>query len=214
MRLVLVVVILSGCAVMPVWSASTGPDVAVAWNVTVSGIPGAVARMAFGPVLVPNIQKLGAATPSGPDETVSGCTKLPPRTGTNDTRMPATAFPAASVTRTAGRIGTCVFASAVWLSPAASVILTAAPGVAVAVNVAGLAPATLARSVFVPAVEPSVQLPSVATPSAPDVAGEPVTLPPPAVVANDTAAPATALPYWSRTATAGATETGVLCTAV
>src|SRR6266550_8310029 len=113
MRLVLLVVILSGCAAMALWSASTGPAVAVAWNMTVSAMPDAVARMVFGPVFVPNIQKLGAATPSGPDETVSGWTKLPPRIGTNATRMPATAFPAASVARTAGGIGTCVLASAV-----------------------------------------------------------------------------------------------------
>src|SRR6266566_7949837 len=113
MRLVLLVVILSGCAARALWSAATGLDVAVAWNMTVSAMPDAVARIVFEPVLVPNIQKLGAATPSGPDEAVSGWTKLPPRIGTNVTRMPATAFPAASATRRAGRIGTCVLASAV-----------------------------------------------------------------------------------------------------
>src|SRR6266436_1341715 len=53
MRLVLLVVILSGCAAMALWSASTGPAVAVAWNTTVSAMPDAVARMVFAPVRVP-----------------------------------------------------------------------------------------------------------------------------------------------------------------
>src|SRR5882762_4014242 len=81
----------------------------------------------------------------------------------------------------------------------------AAPAVPVAVNVTGLPfnPVDVAVRVLAPAVLPSVQLPTVAMPLALVVGVAPVTLPPPSAGANVTATPATGLPNWSFTITAG-----------
>jgi len=92
----------------------------------------------------------------------------------------------------------------------------AAPAAPVAVKVTGLpvSPVAVAVRVFVPAVIPSVQLPSVAIPLAVVVWFGPVTLPPPDASANVTATPATGLPLASRTITAGGTATAVPVVAV
>src|SRR5712691_6026480 len=62
---------------------------------------------------------------------------------------------------------------------------------------------------LVPTAAPSVQRPTAAIPFAPEVAGVPVTLPPPSGVEKVTDAPGTGLSYWSVKRTAGAIGTGV-----
>jgi hypothetical protein len=79
--------------------------------------------------------------------------------------------------------------------------------VAVAVNVTGGKPATVAVIVFTPADGPSVQLPTVATPLAFVVAAAPVSEPPPPVTANVTATDASAFPASAITVTPGRTDT-------
>jgi hypothetical protein len=88
------------------------------------------------------------------------------------------------------------------------------PAVPVALKVTGLpampVPAAVAVSVLVPALEPSVQLSTVAIPLAfvvTAVVG--FTVPPPEPTANVTAPPATGLPLASRTITEGGEPTGV-----
>ena len=108
--------------------------------------------------------------------------------------------------------------TAVWPFPPLSAICVAAPAVPVAVNVTGLParPAEVAVRVsrLLPAVVPSVQLPTAAIPPASVVAPAPVTLPLPAAAANVTATPGTGLPNWSRTLTEGGVATAVLTVAV
>src|SRR5712691_1228091 len=65
------------------------------------------------------------------------------------------------------------------------------------------APVTVAVSVLVPGLAPTVQLPTVATPSLPVVAVRPVALPPPVATANVTWTPPTGMFDASRTSTAG-----------
>ena len=82
----------------------------------------------------------------------------------------------------------------------------AGAGVPVAEKVTGLpvSPLDVAVRVFTPAVLPSVQLPTVATPLTLVVDEVPVALPPPNATAKVTATPLTALPLWSVTRTEGA----------
>jgi hypothetical protein len=75
-------------------------------------------------------------------------------------------------------------------------------------KVAGCTLPTCARSVFAPSVGPSVQLPTVATPSWLVVCSAPVIVPPPLATEKVTVAPATAVPLTSLTRTDGATSTG------
>jgi hypothetical protein len=92
-----------------------------------------------------------------------------------------------------------------------SATCVAAPAVPVAVKVTGL-PASVpdvAVSVFVCAVEGSVQLPTVAIPLPFVVCVPPVTLPLPAAGANVTATSATGFPFASLTITEGAELTAV-----
>ena len=79
--------------------------------------------------------------------------------------------------------------------------------IAVAVNVTGGKPETVASMVLAPTVGPRIQLPTVATPLAFVVAVPPVTLPPPPVTAKVTLAPATPLPRASLSLAAGGTGT-------
>ena len=90
-------------------------------------------------------------------------------------------------------------------------MVVALPAVPVAVKVAGLPvnPVNVALSVFVPAVVPSVQLPTVATPLLPELGVAPVTDPPPLATANVTVTPATTLAFASVTFPDGATGNDV-----
>lgn len=77
---------------------------------------------------------------------------------------------------------------------------------ALAVNVTDGSEPVVATSVLGPAVGPSVQLPTRASPAALDVAAPPVT-DPPVLGVNVTTIPGTRLPNWSFTVTNGATAT-------
>src|SRR6266513_3916022 len=123
-------------------------------------------------------------------------------------------YASTAVTTTAGEITSPALVSVGWPVNTRS---TAAPGVAVAVNVTGL-PANVpevAVNVFVPTLAPRVQDVAVATPPSSVVTGTVgSTVPPPAVTANVTATPATGLPNSSVTAAAGAVATAVPTVAV
>ena len=84
----------------------------------------------------------------------------------NVTGTCATGFPFASFTITDGGVLTAVPTVAVWLVGLFAAIVAAAPAVPVAVKVTGLPESVpdVAVSVLLPAVVPSVQLPTVATP--------------------------------------------------
>ena len=100
-----------------------------------------------------------------------------------------------------------------WVETASVV---AVPGVPVAVNVTGdpVRPSLVAVSVFEPAVVPSVQLVTAATPSAPVVtAVVGSTDPPPDATANVTLTPDTGLLFASVTSTLGTTDTALPATA-
>ena len=86
----------------------------------------------------------------------------PPPVTANVTLMPATGLLLASRMMTLGGTETALPAVALWLLPALTAIELAGPAVPVALKVIGLParPADVARSVFVPAVVPNVQLPT------------------------------------------------------
>jgi hypothetical protein len=90
------------------------------------------------------------------------------------------------------------------------------PTVPVAVNVTGepVRPDTVAVNVFVPAVVPRVQDPTVAMPEAFVVADRPVPEPPPEAIAKVTVAPGTRLPPESVRTTDGAVESAEPAVAV
>ena len=90
------------------------------------------------------------------------------------------------------------------MSPASTATVVAVPARPVAVIVAGVSSPTVAVSVFVPAVVPSVQLPTVARPLASVLTVAPVTWPAPSPIAKTTSTSATGLPFASVTSTLGA----------
>ena len=96
---------------------------------------------------------------------------LPPPVDTaNVTETPETGLLFASRAITDGDVDTALPAVALWLFPPFTAIWVAAPAAALAVKVSGLParPADVAVIVllFVPAVEPRVQLPTVTMPEA------------------------------------------------
>lgn len=95
--------------------------------------------------------------------------------------------------------------------PAFTAICVAAPAVPVAVKVTGepVSDPLVAVSVLVPAVVPSVQLPTVAMPSTPVVADNPVPEPPPVAMVKVTATPLTGASVASLTITLGNVVTAV-----
>ncbi len=79
----------------------------------------------------------------------------------------------------------------------------------VALKVTVVSPVADAVRVFAPAIDPSCQLVTAATPAAPVAMGVVgLTVPPPEATANVTATPATGLPNWSVTFAAGGIATG------
>src|SRR5690348_11842859 len=132
------------------------PAVPVAVKVT--GLPLSVpdvARSVFVPAVGPRVHDVAAAIPLALLVTgVVGLTVPPPDATANVTATPATGFAFASVTRTEGGIGTAVPAVTVWLFPALTAMLAAAPGftVTVAVAVTTKVPLTVAVTVFVSAL--------------------------------------------------------------
>src|SRR5207247_694401 len=103
----------------------------------------------------------------------------PPRSEERRAATFGTGLLNSSRTSTAGGVATAVPTGALWLFPAAITRELASPSAPVAVKVSGLSPLEVAVSVFVPAVVPSVQLPTVAIPLAFVVWLAPVIVPPP-----------------------------------
>ena len=104
-------------------------------------------------------------------------------------------------------------AGVVWSAVTAHV--AAGPATPVALNdTRPPMPATVAVRTFSPAVVPSVQLPTAATPDASVTALSPVTEPPPAATAKTTVAPEMGIPPASVTSTLGGVATAVPAIAV
>src|ERR1019366_7827178 len=186
------------------------PAVPVAVNVT--GDPGSpvdVAAIVFVPGAVPRVQLPTAAMPVAVVVGAGRVTAPPPEAPANVTLTPATALPFASFTITLGAVATAEPAAALWLFPAFRAICIAVPAAPVAVNVTGdpVSPVDVAVIVFVPAVVPSVQLPTVAIPLVFVVCVPLVMLPPPEATTKVTLTPLTALPFASFTITLGSVAT-------
>src|SRR5882724_8813533 len=209
----LLAVIVPGAADTSDWPALGAPAVPVAVKVTGLPLsPGEVAVSVFAPAAVPRVQLPTVAIPLAPVVCVAPVMLPLPAAAANVTETPDTGFPFASRTITEGAVATAVFTVAVWPLPALTAMLPALPAVPVAVNVTGLpvSPGAVALRVFAPAVVPSVQDVTAASPAAVVVTGAVgFTVPPPVATANVTATPATGLPFASRTITAGLTATAV-----
>src|SRR5881396_372213 len=149
------------------------------------------------PAVVPRVQAVTTAIPlASVDTAVTGLTAPPPVVTANVTATPATGFLNWSRMSTAGGVVTAVPTVAACVSPAWIVSCVAAPAVAVAVKVTGVpVPAAVAVSVLAPAVVPSVHAIAEAIPFASvGTAVSGLTAPPPDVMANVTATPASGLP--------------------
>ena len=130
----------------------------------------------------------------------------PPEATVKVTATPETGLPWRSVTSTAGAVPTFVFTVALCVPPALTAIEPAVSATPVAWNVT-LPAAAVAVRVLAPAVVPSFQEPTVATPLAFVLCERPVADPPPEATAKVTATPATGLPKVSVTSADGAVET-------
>src|SRR6266550_4704146 len=106
-------------------------------------------------------------------------------------------------------MATAVPTVAACVSPAWIVSCVAAPAMAVAVNVTGVAVPAVAVSVLAPADVPSVQDVIVAIPLASVMTAVGLTVPLPDATAKRTGTPAVGLSNWSRTSTAGGVATAV-----
>src|SRR5205809_20342 len=104
---------------------------------------------------------------------------------------------------------TAVPTVAACVSPAWIVSCVAAPAMAVAVNVTGVAVPAVAVSVLAPADVPSVQDVIVAIPLASVMTAVGLTVPLPDATAKRTGTPAVGLSNWSRTSTAGGMASAV-----
>ena len=165
------------------------PTWAVTLNVT--GVrPVALAVVVCVPGVGPRVRVVDACPEASLTDEV-GFTEPPPDAGTQVTVTPGTGLPCASVTSTVCGVASVVPTCPTWLSPENFVRLVAGPAVPVAVNVTGLpwSEPDVAVRVLVPAVLPSVQLPTVAMPLALVVCSAPVMLPPPDAGANVTPTP-------------------------
>src|SRR5438309_188823 len=170
--------------------------------------PDELAVSVFAPSPVPSVQLPTVATPLASVVAFGPVTEPPPEPTEKVTATPETGLPWLSVTSTDGAVATLWFTVAVWPSPPLIESAPAAPAVPVAWKVTLNEPA-VAVSVFAPAVVPSFQVPTVATPAASVVALVPVAEPPPEATAKVTAAFGTGLPNWSLTSAEGAVPTFV-----
>ena len=111
----------------------TGPTVPVAVKVTGEPVtPDTVAVIVFVPTVVPRVQDVTAATPDEFVATVVAGRRVPPPEATaKATAVPETGLPPESVTRTEGAVATAEPAVAVWLLPAFTATVAAAPTVTV-----------------------------------------------------------------------------------
>src|SRR6266498_1935159 len=179
---------------------AAAPTVALAVNITgLPASPGAVAVRVFAPAVGPRVHDPTAAMPSAPVTSgVVGSTDPSPDATAKVTDTPATGFPLASFTITAGGIATAVPAAADWLSPARTAICVAGPAWSCSVtDVALLSPVAWKLNVRGPAVPVIARLVKAAVPFA-FVSTTPVppSAPPPEAIAALTAVPlvSTALP--------------------
>jgi hypothetical protein len=118
----------------------TVPTVPVAVNVTGEPeSPDTVAVSVFVPAVVPRVQEVTAAIPEEfVDTVVEGRRDPPPDATAKVTAVPDTGLPPESVTMTDGAIATAEPAVAVWLLPAFTAMVVAAPTVTVTVAVTGV----------------------------------------------------------------------------
>jgi hypothetical protein len=155
-----------------------------------------------------------------PDEfvtAVSPVTDPPPEATANVTLTPETGFPFESVTFTAGGTVTGLPAAAVCPFETGFAIAMLAAGPATPVALIVTSPDTPGVDAVIelpPAVVPSVQEPTVATPEEFVVATAPVIDPPPLATEKFTVAPFTGLLFPSTTFTEGAVVTAEPATAV
>src|SRR5207302_1598606 len=148
---------------------AAGPAVPVAVKVT--GLPVSepeVAVNVFEPAVALSVQLPTVATPLPLVVWLPPVTVPLPAATANVTATPVTGFPFASFTITDGGVLTAVPAAADWLVGLFAAIVAAVLAVPVALKVTGLplCPVEVAVSVLVPAVAPSVQFPTRATPPA------------------------------------------------
>ena len=191
-----------------VTSTSVFVDVAVN-TIGLTPRPVTLALNVLVPRLEPMVQDVTAATPSLPLVGVPPLTLPPPEVTVNVTCVPDTAFPSASVTFTEGGIGTLVFGSAAWLSPASLAIAAAGPTVVVTLAVTDVKPAAENVSVRWPIVPEIERLVNVAVPVAVVLTVvTPPSVPPPAVMLAVTAtfAEATGFEFASCSCTIGDVE--------
>src|SRR5436190_5029959 len=181
------------CALPPLTERlPADPDVPVAENVTgLPASPVAVAVREFAPAVPPNVQAVNAATPDAFVGTVAGLAGAvdpPPLATAKPTFTLATGLPSASVTMTEGAVETAVPAVALCEVVEVAAICVAVPAVTVTPAVAVPTPETVNVTVRAPARPAIARLVKVATPLAFVRTVEvPISDPPPAVIAADTA---------------------------
>ena len=182
---------------------------AVAVAVKVTGArPATVAVREFAPT-APRVHDPTVAMPAAFVVCVAPVIAPPPEATANVTATPADGWPMPLSTRTDGATPTATPVAVDWPLPALMASEPIGFGMAVAANVAGVTPATVADSVLPPTEGPMIHEPTPATPAAFVVAVAPVILPAPPVIAKVTVTPETGLPAESRTVTDGATVTAV-----
>src|SRR4051812_34833594 len=170
-------------------SDTAGPGTVVS-EMTVLVRPGAVAVTEFAPTAVPSVHEPSVATPFAAVEALEPVIVPPPAVMLKVTATPATAFPFASRAVTLGTGMTDVPTTAAAGSALLFTSCVATPAIPVAVNVTGASLSTCAVSTLAPAVVPSVQLVTDATPLVFVVVVPPATEPPPDVTLKVTAMPA------------------------
>jgi hypothetical protein len=118
----------------------TAPTVPVAAKVTGEPVsPDTVAVSVFDPAVVPRVHEVTAAMPEEfVDTVVVGRRDPPPDATAKVTAVPDTRLPPESVTMTDGAVETADPAVAVWLLPAFTAMVVAAPAVTVTVDVTGV----------------------------------------------------------------------------
>jgi hypothetical protein len=153
------------------------------------------------PAVVPSV-RVEDALPSEPVVVLVTDREPPPVVTANVTLAPPTALLLASLTITTKGLDSVVPTVALWLFPEKRAILDGGPAVPVALKVTGEpeSPMEVAVTVLVPAVVPRVKVEET-LPSEPVVALVIDRDPPPAVTANDTLTPPTALLLASLTIT-------------
>src|SRR5687768_5427454 len=180
--------------------------VATAANVTVEA-PAVDAVSVLVPGAEPSVQLPTVAVPVPFEVVVAPVTDPPPLATVNVTVAPDTMLPFASLTVTAAATGITAPTAEVWLSPADFARIPAGPAIPFAENVKAGSDPALAVSVFAPAADPRLHLPTVAEPTAFVSCVPPVTEPPPVTTVKTTLTPLTGFAFTSFTVTAGAVVT-------